>query len=232
MCSVMAPWIPPIVEFLQTIAPIASVVTSIVLAYLYFTQSQTLDEQRKLSKMEQCPYVTGPFDFGYDPNKDRLEMHLSNIGDGVAQSVRVRTNLGLKPDNTDSIKQGWTTNRFSRADTPGQTNNEIHPGEQSVRYVIDIDDFSVSLEDDSSHEGYRRSPSLGKVMAGLCHENVEFIGFKFDVVYEDLFGEDENPFGQEYSSLLSIVFDSNEGIYDTKSLFESFCEIRNIEGYR
>lgn len=199
MCFVMPPWIPPIVQFFQAVAPIASAVASIILAVLYYFQFRTLGEQTKISKMNQVPHLTGPYNFSYDPEKDLIEMNITNAGDGVAKEIQFGTYLSI-PDQIDTELEGGTVDTyFSRDDFGFIEDNEMQPRESDIRFIVDPDDIDVRIMDHSAGDtAEERTYSFRDALAVLHYYGIDFVQIYTYVKYKDRFGKEEDPFGRRY----------------------------------
>ena len=200
MCSVMAPWIPPpVIEFLQTIAPIASAVASIILAILYFFQFRTLGEQTKISKMSQVPNLTGPYNFSYNPENDVIEMNITNAGDGVAKEIQFGTYLSIPGENNTELEGAMMSSYFSRDDFDFIEDNEMQPGESDIRFIVNPDDIDVRILDYSAgNTAEERTYSFQDGLSVLHYYGADFVQVYTYVKYKDRFGNEEDPFGRRY----------------------------------
>ena len=184
------------VQSLIDLAPVASAVASIILAALYYSQFRTLDEQRKLSKSNQCPFLTGPYDLMYGSDPTNLNMSFTNAGNGAAVDVKIASLLEIQEQESDTIEGGTHEILFSRVDRRGSSSSDIQPRESNVQFSSRNDIITVSVTDKSG--GMDGSLQLKDMIQTLKDNNVERACLRFQITYKDQFGESEDPFGKEY----------------------------------
>ena len=209
-------------DFFQTAAPIASAITSIVLAGLYYFQFNTLEEQRKLSKANQCPYLTGPYHFTYDRDEQTIWFEVTNAGNGAAIDVELVTSLELTVYEGE-LHEGQTTVTGHNRDESGEVfSSEIQPRESNVRISKDADEIYVGIISKSIDfgEDFRE---LGDMILFLQDEGIEEVCIRFQVRYKDQFGESKDPFDREYTMETPVLrFDPDDA--DRESVLNSYYE--------
>ena len=190
-----------LINALETMAPINGGVSTLILAVLYWMQhgkiskqTEILEEQQKITKFEQTPYLVGPYNMKYDNDSQSLVFELSNVGDGPARGVSIRIVLFSAADERPQKKLRLTS---SRTDVGFLEPNTIYPAEEEVTFAADMSDLTIEAED-SDHISEPTEIPLSDHINNTLQDDAGTLNILYEVTYSDVFGESTDPFGRDY----------------------------------
>lgn len=208
------------VYFIVTILGSLGGAGTLILAILYLFQHRTLEEQTKISKLNQTPYLTGPYRFQYNSNTEKYEMYITNAGKGVAENIEMKTKLRIVGVNSGNsftitsrglggaddreeyedleIKGGEGSAKISRAETHFLDIDAVQPRESEVLFQIDPNMISLGIIDCTETPPEEDMYSPSEVFPALKKMSVDIIQIHTEIVYSDRFGNSKDPFGREY----------------------------------
>lgn len=218
-----------IISALETAAPIIGGISTLILAVLYWLQhgklseqAEILEEQQKIARFEQTPYLVGPYNMRYDGNSQYIHFELSNIGGGLANSVKVRMELIIPGDE-------WSTEELqltvSRTDVAFLEPNTIYPAEHDVHFAADVSDLTMEVEgSDLTDED--AEIALNDYIDDIQNENEFPLNIRYVVTYSDVFGESSDPFGRDYS-----IISPTSGLPQSTTLEYHFAHLSTISNH-
>lgn len=205
-------WISKVMTWVEDNQGTASLILSTLLVALYgmqhITQRQLAsiskrqttvqEEQEKLSKLEQTPYLIGPYETNYDEEDDLLIMHLSNTGGGVARYVNLKIDLIIPDTQNLDVDIEGTMVKCYREDVEFLEPDAIYPNEYDVPFAVDVGDIEANIIDYTSSPPEEEEYQVEDILEALGESGVEIVNIWYEFEYSDIFGESQDPFGREY----------------------------------
>lgn len=217
-----------IISALETAAPIIGGVSTLILAVFYWKQhgklseqAEILEEQQKIARFEQTPYLVGPYNMRYDGDSQSLLFELSNSGDGPANHVRTKMELILPGDDWQTEELQLTS---SRTDVGFMEPNTIYPSEQQVPFAAEVSDLTIEVEDSDETDEVTEIP-LSDYIDDLQDEGT--LNIRYVISYSDVFGESVGPFDRDYE-----IHSPTMGFSSPITLEEHFESISAMNSYK
>ena len=154
---------------------VVSVVLTAMLVVLYFGQFRL---QSRQLRYQNKPHVEIQ---KYETDGKKLEIWLSNLGNGVATDIELETCIDFEP--TSSLEPGCTSRRLRRIGEDGdpkwRVGNSLKAGEHNVRF---IGEPVTEISPESESDGW----GLVAATDRLESENVDKATLGFYITSEDL----------------------------------------------
>ncbi len=157
-----------------------SAILTVMLVVLYFGQYRLQSQQFRVqnaSHVEIQEYAT---------DGQKLEVWLSNLGNGVATDIELETHIYF--DATDNFAPGSASTRLRRVDEDGdykrRVGNSLEAGEHNVRFVGEP---ITEITPDGPSGGH----GLVSATNRLACEDVDEVSFTFFVKSQDLLGSED-----------------------------------------
>lgn len=176
-------------SFLNSNQGAASAALTFMLVVLYFGQYQLQGRQVSL---ENRPHLVVE---EYDENGNTIEANLSNLGNGVATEIELKTTIDF--DGGGPFAAGAARSRMSKVGDGGderrRVGNALQVGKTHERFVGDA---VTGLVVDSEEDAWGLRAATGR----LAKEDVETVTLDFSIVNSDLLGNEyeQTVYGSPY----------------------------------
>lgn len=168
---------PPLRASVNTNQGAISAILTAMLVILYFGQFHL---QSRQLRFQNTPHVEIQ---EYDTDGKKLEVWLSNLGNGVATEIEIETCIEF--ESTEEYTSDCASARLRRVGVEGdykrRVGNSLKAGEHNIRFIGEPE---TQITPDGPHDGW----GLVAATNHLVREDIEEATFNFFITSKDLLG--------------------------------------------